>query len=219
MGWSTIQYPFLGGKKHNQHLSPIKKIRILMKTRRSTTTTHPPPPPPAAVQSPKCCPKLFWRWQCQRQGQWLWWWRWCQRQKMLHPPRRPPGRPPRHRGEGGFLPHLWGQKWEGGGWFPPGGQGQRWRWRWQWRGSGISIGIGRCRIPRGSLLEGLLVAAGGWFPPPYLAGGMGDEGIAPPWGDGVGGGNGSVVAVAVAVAVGWWCHWQWQGRWQGRWRW
>jgi hypothetical protein len=43
-----------------------------------------------------------------------WWWRWHQRQQMPHPPRRPPGRPPWRRGEGGFLPLIWQGEWERG---------------------------------------------------------------------------------------------------------
>ncbi len=173
-----------------------------MKTRRPTATSHPPPPLPAAVQSPKHCPQLFWRWRWwQWQGWWLWWWWWHWHRRMPHPPQGPPGRPPQHRGEGGFLPPLRRREWEGRGLLPPGGQGWRWQWQGWWHGGGVGVGVSGCCIPRGGLLVGLLGTAGRVISSPLFSKGNGRGGIAPPWGDWVGGG------MVVEWRWWWWCRW------------
>jgi hypothetical protein len=48
-----------------QPKSAVKKISILIKTRRSATTSHPPMPPLAAAHSPK---HGLWQWQWQWKG-------------------------------------------------------------------------------------------------------------------------------------------------------
>ncbi len=75
------------------------------------------------------------------------------------------------------------------------------RWRGGGDGGGSGIGVGGCRISRGSLLGGLLGAAGRVVSSPLFGRENGRGGIDPPWGDRVGGGDGDAGGMAVGVVV------------------